>query len=303
MHHNKLIQQFLDDNPDWVDVTCDWYRRRLIDFAEFLRAKRKIDDLAAVQPADINAYLGRLRRQKLAYSTRYGSYTIIQAWFRWLRRRRHIPANPFTDPDCGLKRPRKVRRRTRPVTIDHMRQMIQAARLCESDIACRDRTMMLLLATTGMRREELVTITLLDVDFEAETIYLTGKAEHQRKVKLVPLAARALKKWLAIRPDTQAPPIFISMHASKKGLHHALRPDAVNDRLIYWRDQAGLPRISVSPHKWRHAFASYIAKSGNIFALQELLGHTDISTTQLYVFTPDEELRDLVDRYGPPDLE
>lgn len=302
MHSHNLIQEFLNDNPDWTEVTCDWYRRRLKDFVEFLRDQRKIDNLATVQPPDINAYLGRLRRQKLAYTTRYGSYTIIQAWFRWLWRRRKIPANPFNDPDSGLRRPRKVRRRTRPVTIDHMRQMLQAARLCEADIAVRDLAIMLLLATTGMRRQELVAITLLDVDFQAETIYVTGKGEHQRKVKLVPLASRSLQAWLKIRPDTQEPVIFISMHTSKKGLHHGLQPDAVNDRLIHWRDQAGLPRISVSPHKWRHAFASFISRSSNIFALQELLGHTDISTTRLYVHTSDEELRDLVDRFGP-DLE
>jgi len=299
MNWTGYIQQFLDDQSDWTTITCNWYRRRLTDFTNFLHSERRIDDPAAVEPWDINAYLGRLRRQGLAYTTRNGAYTIIQAFFRWLRRRRKITADPFADPDSGIKRPRKIRKRTRPISIDHMRQLITAARCSESDIAYRDTAIMILLATTGMRRQEIVNLSLTDIDFDQALIYLAGKGEHERKVVLVPLAARALRAWLAIRPDTRHPAVFVSLHDSKKGKTHALRPDAINDRLIHWRDVVGLPRVSVSPHKWRHAFASHIARGGNIFALQELLGHTDIATTQIYIHTPDEELRRLVEEFGP----
>ncbi|MEW5959890.1 MAG: tyrosine-type recombinase/integrase [Chloroflexota bacterium] len=299
MNWYELIEQFIDDQPDWTDRTCAWYRRCLVDLINFLRTERNITDPADIEPPDINAYLGRLRRNKLAYNTRNGAYTIIQAWFRWLRLRRKIPNNPFADPESGLKRPRKIRKRVRPATVKQMQQMITAARCCESDIACRDLAIMILLATTGLRRAEIVKLTLTDIDFDEEEIYLTGKGEHERKVVLLPVATQALRAWLDIRPDAREPVIFISLHGSKKGRHHALLPDTVNDRLIYWRDLAGLPRISVSPHKWRHAFASHISRAGNVFALQELLGHADIATTQIYVHTPDEELRRLVEAYGP----
>jgi site-specific recombinase XerD len=299
MNRYDLIQQFIDDQPDWSDRTCAWYRRRLVDFTDFLCIERHITNPTDVQPWDINAYLGRLRRNGLAYNTRNGAYTIIQAWFRWLRLRRIIPNNPFADPDSSLKRPRKIRKRTRPASVKHMRQMITTARCCESDIACRDMAIMMLLATTGMRREEIVKLTLNDIDFEEQVIYLAGKGEHERKVVLVPAANLALQLWLDIRPDSREPVVFISMHGSKKGKCHSLRPDAINDRLVRWRDLAGLPRISVSPHKWRHTFASHISRSGNIFGLQELLGHTDISTTSIYVHPSDDELRRLVENYDP----
>ncbi len=92
--------------------------------------------------------------------------------------------------------------------------------------------------------------------------------------------------------------IFVSLQANKKGQYIFLRPDALNDLLIKWRTKADVPEhISVSPHKWRHAWASKIASSKDVFALQALMGHTDIRTTLIYVHQNIENLRELVTTY------
>ncbi|MCB0156140.1 MAG: tyrosine-type recombinase/integrase, partial [Anaerolineae bacterium] len=147
------------------------------------------------------------------------------------------------------------------------------------------------LATTGMRREEIVKLRFDQIDLECKTIRIRGKGEHERPAFIRDDALVALEDWLEVRPETEATTVFVGMKASKKGTHHPLRPDAVNDLLIKWRDVATLPNISVSPHKWRHTFATYAAKAGNPFALQILMGHTDMKTTRIYVHPDGDELR------------
>lgn len=293
----RLIDRFINEQPDWHQRTSNYYLARLNRLAKFM-SERGLTDPGQIDAEALNCFFGSLRRSGYAWSTRNGAYTAARAFFIWMVRRKITSYNPFTDPNSGLKRPRKVRSVIKPITQTHIRAIMAAASASKSLLACRDLAIMLLLATTGMRREEIVTLTINDIDMAEGKISITGKGGHQRQGYITPEAQQAVEAWLKKRPASKDTTVFVSLHASKRGKFHALDPDAINDMLIKWRNHAGLPNISVSPHKWRHAFATQVAaKAKNPFALQVLLGHTDIKTTSIYVHPDDDELRRAAEEY------
>ncbi|MCP4361909.1 MAG: tyrosine-type recombinase/integrase [Chloroflexi bacterium] len=296
--YHQLVDEFVAEQPEWCERTCDWGRARLKPFVEFL-SKEGITDPKAIEARHINRFLGILHKAKLSWSTRNGTYTVIRQFCRWMRRRRIIDDNPFSDPDNGLKRPRKVRKEIKPLPVRYMRQMIAATREDDSPIARRDEAIMYVLATTGVRREEIVELTFDKIDLECRTIQVRGKGGHERPAFLRDDTLVALQEWLDIRPATKAATVFVSMHPNKKGMYQPLEPDAINGLLIRWRNVAGLPNMSVSPHKWRHTFATYASRAGNPFALQILMGHSDMKTTKIYVHPDDDELRRVALDFGP----
>lgn len=288
---NQLINRFINEQPDWHRRTSNYYQVRLTRLAKFM-AERGLTEPDQVDAEALNCFFGSLRRAGYAWSTRNGAYTAARAFFIWLTRRKIIANNPFADPNSGLKRPRKVRTAIKLISQTHIKAIINAARAQKSLFACRDLAIMLLLATTGMRREEIVTLTINDIDMAEMKINITGKGGHQRGGYLSDETRQAIEDWLQRRPVSKYNTVFVSLHPSKQGKFHSLNPNAINDILTRWRNHAGLPPISVSPHKWRHAFATQVAaKAKNPFALQILLGHTDIKTTSIYVHPDDDELR------------
>ena len=177
--------------------------------------------------------------------------------------------------------------------------MIEAAEADGSVIALRDAAIMRLLLTTGMRGEEITMLKLDSIDFETGEILIEGKFDNQRPGFLRPTTLAAVNLWLEKRPHTFDRALFVGLHPSRRGIHHELRPNAVNEILLKWRDQTGLPKVSVSPHKWRHRFATELARGQNPFALQDLLGHADIATSAAYVHSSLEVRRCLMMSYGP----
>jgi integrase/recombinase XerC len=296
---NEMIEEFLTDQSDWSQRTVEWYRARLRPFGEFL-AEQGVNYPQAIEVRHINRFLAKLREANLSWSTRNGCYTAIQAFFGWLRRMKLVRKNPFNDRDSGLKRPRKTKKVVHDIPLEYIRQMIEVAEAEDTVMNRRDAAIMRLLATTGMRREEVIRLSLNDLDMERGDIrMIRGKGDNERLGFLKAETVKALRHWLEARPKTDNQAIFISLQANKKGLHQELNPDAINDVVKKWQKQAGLPEISMSPHKWRHTFATALAKAKNPFGLQALLGHSDIKTTSIYVHCDREVLYQMVRDFGP----
>jgi site-specific recombinase XerC len=289
----QLVHEFFEhQGGDWADKTAQWYAARLKVFIAFAESS----GLAAGQltAADLNRFNGYLRRAGLAFGTRQGTRTALKAFVRW-RCRRFRLANPFDDPD--YKRPRKERRVREMISLNHAQRMIRAAEKSNSLMGQRDAAIMRLLLTAGLRREEIIRLELGYLDLDSRELKVVGKFGHQRLVSLRVTTPTALKRWLAKRPETEGKSLFVTLYG--RNPYRRLWPNAINDLLIRWRDAAGLPKISVSPHKWRRRFATELAKGQNPFALQLLLGHSDITTTNDYVISQPDTLRDLIDQYGP----
>lgn len=291
---NRLVEEFLESKAARRDdKTVDWYRARLAHLLRFV-AERDLNP-RQVTAAELDLFLGRLKRQKLAASTRKGTLIGVSAFFTFLRDRRYIKSNPFD----GFEPVARERTVVEPLDLSTAYRMIHAAEMDRSPYGVRDAAMMRLLLSTGARREELTTLRLDCLFLEANQLIIRGKFDHERLAFLLPATRLALERWLAARPACEALTVFVTLHPDPSGIHHEMRPDAINDLLVKWRTRAGLPKRSVSPHHWRHLFATELGRSKNPFALQVLLGHADISTTSGYVHANPATLADLVQRYAP----
>lgn len=291
---NELVAEFVAGKEARRDEqTTDWYRARLRHWVEFAQERELTP--AAVRSTHLDAFFGLLKRARYAYNTRMGTLTALKAFFKWLAKRKLIKQNPFTEFEPLTKE----RSEMQPIPLPFAYRMIHEAETDGSPYGIRDAAIMRLLLTTGIRREEVVRLRLDQVYLDLGQALLRGKFDHQRRAPLKSTTATALRRWLAARPPTRSEVVFVSLHPDRQGVYQAMRPDAINDVLVKWRDRAGLPKVSCSPHKWRHRFATEMKRAGDPFSLQQLLGHQDIASTRIYAHTSPEELLDLVERFGP----
>lgn len=273
--------------------TVEWYEDRLNHWLAFVGEEEVKPRKVTV--VHLDTFFAQMRAAGYKYNTRQGTAKALGSFFRWLHRFKHIKRNPFDDFE-PLDKQRDV---LEPIPTSFAYGMIKAAEGHSSIYGIRDAAIMRLMLTTGARREEVVVLPLVDVDLIHSQIILTGKFGHRRQAYLKPTTLTAIRRWLEYRPKTPDVAVFISLHPSKKGIYCQLEPEAVNDLLIKWRDKAGLPRVSVSSHKWRRRFATELARAKNPFGLSALMGHVDLTVTSSYVFNSSDELRELVMGYAP----
>ena len=249
-----------------------------------------VEDWSAVDGRLALAYVAHLHRAGLGGKSIQRSLSAARSFYRHMLRSAIVSANPFT----GVVAPKSRKRLPESLSVD------QAARLVDLGdgdwFVARDRAILELLYSSGLRLAELVSLDLADVDLAEEVVRVTGKGS---KVRLVPVgrfARDAIRRWLstrsvAVRPGEQA--LFVGRNGQRLG------PRAVQLRLRYWarRQGAGIP---VHPHMLRHSFASHLLESsGDLRAVQELLGHAHISTTQIYTHLDFQHLARVYDGAHP----
>lgn len=292
---NTLTQNFISSKRARLDKkTIDWYSAKLKTWGAF--ASKRGRKPKQITVADLDQFFGELKAANLKYNTRKGQLVATKAFFKWLRKHRHIKQNPFDEFEPLPKERDSI---VEPIPLSYAYRMIRAAESDVSPYGPRDAAIMRMLLTTGARREEVSALQMSQINLDTGTVIFDGKYGHRRVVPLRATLVSALERWLTRRPFTESSAVFVSLHPNKKQMYAGLRPDAINDILIKWRDAAGLPAVSVSPHKWRHRFASALKKAGDPFSMQMLLGHSDISTTQRYVHASPEELAAIIFRFGP----
>ena len=235
----------------------------------------------------------------------------VRCFYAWLLRSRIIGSNPAAD----VQAPRPKRRLPSTLDADQMASLLApggdpAARpgdagparpggpvIDESDpLIVRDRAILELFYSSGLRLAELAGLDLVDLDAADRTVRVTGKGD---KVRVVPVGApalEALEAWLAVRVDIAAPG-EMAIFVSKRGTRLARR--TIQQRVKLWARRRGTP-VGVHPHMLRHSFASHMLESsGDLRAVQELLGHASISTTQVYTHLDFQHLAHIYDRAHP----
>jgi integrase/recombinase XerC len=213
----------------------------------------------------------------------------LRSFYQYLLREGVVSANPAV----GLRAPKAPRRLPKTLDVD------QTARLLDWDsndpLAIRDRAIMELLYSSGLRLSELLNLEVSDLDLKDGTVRVTGKG---RKMRVVPVgrhARSALQQWLGIRTTftTQASVLFLSRRGER------LAPRTVQQRLQQWGSKRGLP-MRLHPHMLRHSCASHVLESSSdLRAVQELLGHADIATTQIYTHLDFQHLAKVYDNAHP----
>jgi integrase/recombinase XerC len=217
---------------------------------------------------------------------------MLSAWrslFRYLVRDHGCACNPF----LGIRPPKSAKRLPKALSPD------EAARLLEFEPdgtgARRDRAMFELFYSSGLRLSELIGLRMQDVDVGAETVRVTGKGDKTRIVPVGRLALEALRAWLAVRAAAGPAGDLLFPGASGKPIH----PRTVQRRLQARALAQGISQ-PVHPHMLRHSFASHVLQSsGDLRAVQEMLGHASISSTQIYTHLDFQHLAQAYDAAHP----
>jgi integrase/recombinase XerD len=281
------------------------YGRDLEDFIAFLG--QRASSLVAAEPADVSAYLRGLSHAAMAPASRARRLSAIRQLFKFLAAEGAVA----DDPSHGFAGPRKARAIPKTLSVGEVDCLIEAARSRTQTANGRERARALrlcalleMLYATGLRVSELVTLPRSVLAGDGRVLTIKGKGGRERIVPLNRAAREALDRFLAVdaRPaGTQGTPSPTSkwLFASRGAEGHLTRQRLAQE-LKDLAMAAGLDPERVSPHVLRHAFASHLLDRGaDLRSVQQLLGHADISTTQIYTHVLEERLKTLVFKHHP----
>ena len=284
--------------------TLDAYRRDLADFSGFLERGRIA--LLDVEPADISAYMGELGAAGLAPASRQRRLSALRQLFKFLTIEGHTPEDPSTNATA----PKKGRALPKILSVAEVDRLIEAAARRTETTSGRERVRALrlnalieVLYATGLRVTELVTLPRNVLAGDGRVLTVRGKGGRERIVPLTRPAMLALDRFLTIgwHGETDvarmAPTKWLFPSRGAEG--HLTRRRLAQE-LKTLAEAAGLDPARVSPHVLRHAFASHLLDRGaDLRAVQQLLGHADISTTEIYTHVLEERLKQVVFEHHP----
>lgn len=288
-NHVDSYFDYLKNERGLAVLTIKAYRRDLEQLLKFLESE-EIDQPELVNQHHIRAFIAQRHRQGLGGQSLQRLLSAVRSFFRWMMREgfaRHNPATPVKAP----KSPRHL-----PATLD----ADSIARLldipCDTALAIRDKAIMELFYSSGLRLSELATLHWEQIDLVSGMVTVTGKGNRSRMVPVGRIATEALLEWRKTRgqfASFEEPHVFVS----RRGNPIAIR--TIQARIRYWARRQGMPQ-NIYPHLLRHSFASHMLESsGNLRAVQELLGHADISTTQIYTHLDFQHLAKVYDKTHP----
>ncbi len=267
------------------------YRADLADFLESL-SKRKVASLDQADKDTILAYLYTLQMKGRSSATISRHLAALRMFFRFLVREGTLPIDPTADLESP-KQHQKLPRVLNAEEVDRLLGQPMSGEPC----GVRDKAMLELLYATGIRVTELISLDLEHIHIDNGFIRCYGKGKKERMVPLGDVAARCLQEYLdrgrpkLMRDKNQA--FFVNQHGrrlTRQGFWKILRKYAKS---------AGITK-EVSPHTIRHSFATHLLENGaDIRSVQEMLGHSDISTTQIYTHLTKNKLKEIYDRTHP----
>jgi integrase/recombinase XerC len=262
------------------------YATDLTEFTRFL-AGEKIAGPAAVDTRVIRAYLARLHQRRLAKATIARKLAAVRSCFRFLARRGALEANPARQ----VRSPRLGRRLPSFLPKDEATQLLDAAPE-PTAAGARDRALLELLYASGLRVAEGCGLDLEDLDEARHTVRVLGKGEKERVVPVGETALEALAGYLAMR-GRQRGPLFLNARGGR------LTPRSAHRIVRRLARRAGISQ-RVTPHTLRHSFATHMLGEGaDLRLIQELLGHSRLSTTQRYTHVSPEHLMRVYDAAHP----
>jgi integrase/recombinase XerD len=271
--------------------TVEAYARDLAKFAQFLEKKGWALDEAG--PAGIREFLSRLNRQQLESRTIARQIVALRHFYRYLRREDFIASNPTEN----LESPRIwniLPKYLSPGDVEAL--LAQPAE--DGPLGIRDRAILEMLYGTGLRVSELISLRIADVHLEAGYVRTLGKGNKERIVPAGQMAVAAVEKYLGgprakLLGSRASGYLFISRRGGK------LTRQAVWLLLSRYGRMAGLSQ-RITPHLLRHSFATHLlARGADLRSLQMMLGHADVSTTQIYTHVVTERLQEIYQRYHP----
>jgi integrase/recombinase XerC len=285
------------------------YQRELIGFATYMGQRHPATEMVdAIEHVQIRAYLGMLLERGLSKASTARALAAIRSWFKWLARAGHVQQNVAS----LVATPRLPKHLPRVPSIEQMNRVVDSVEEDAASWPSRDRAILELLYGCGIRNAELVGLNLNDIHWANEAILVRGKGQKQRYVPLGDAAAEALRAYLDERKARLAakfgakvpatPALFLSLQLrglGNRGGEGRLTTRSVGRIVKRVAVMRGLS-ADVHPHTLRHAFGTHLLEEGaDLRAIQELLGHERLSTTQRYTQLTTAQLEAVYDRTHP----
>lgn len=288
-----LLEEMLRAERGASDNTVQAYRRDLAHLAAFLTGENATLDGAG--PDDLSAYLAALDRAGMAPRTAARRLSAMRQFYSFL----HAEGRRGDNPTLTLEAPRRGRPLPKLVSEEEVDRLLEAAGGRPGPEGVRLAALMQLLYATGMRVSELVGLPLAAAVRDPRLILVRGKGGKERLVPLNQAAREAVQAWVEVRSRNPRLAASRFLFPSRSGAGHLTR-HRFGQLLKELAVTARIDPAKVSPHVLRHAFATHLLNRGaDLRSVQQMLGHADISTTQIYTHVLDERLRRLVEDHHP----
>ena len=290
-----LLDQFLSYltvEKGLAKKTLEAYSHDLNRFLNYLQEK-KIEDVLGVTKLDVRAFLLTLKAKKLSNKTVVRNLVAIRTFFRFLTQEGKLESNPVED----LESPQLAKTLPEILSLQEVEQLLETPKP-QTPLGIRDRSMLEMLYATGMRVSELVSLQMNQLNLEGGYVLLLGKGSKERAVPIGGEAIKRVSDYLKgarqkLSKGKESPFLFLNRSGRKMS------------RQVFWKNiksygrRAGI-RKKITPHLLRHSFASHLlARGADLRSVQMLLGHADISTTQIYTHVTGERLKQVHKRYHP----
>ncbi len=271
----------------WSPKTTESYRSDLLHADAFFRTKRS--DLMLIEQSEVLGYLASLRQEGLKESTIQRRRSALSTWFSYLQDQGIRDDHPARN----LPKIRKSRSLPKLLSEQHVEALL-AAPDTTTPTGVRDRCMLEILYATGLRVSELVSLSLANIDMAGGLVRVIGKGDKERLVPFGEEAERWLQEWLMLRPMKPGCSFLFAGRGGK-----AMTRQNFWLRIKQYAAQAGVFPLP-SPHTLRHAFATHLLNHGaDLRAVQMLLGHSNITTTEIYTHVAKARLHELVNQSHP----
>lgn len=286
-----LVDSFIDylaGSRGYAENTLSSYQRQLTLIANALEAQA-LHDWSHLQPRAVESLMLSWRRREVGIPSIQQRLAALRSFCDYLLENNQLDSNPAR----LVQAPKGPRRLPKNLDVDAMSHLLDEEPV--GDMALRDRCMFELMYSSGLRLAELVSLNVVDIN-QSRELRVTGKGNKTRIVPFGKEAERWLKRWLDARrqwPGGYEDALFLSQQGKR------LSARSVQLRLKKWGLQRGIPD-NLHPHKLRHSFAAHMLESsGDLRAVQELLGHANLSTTQIYTHLDFQHLAKVYDNAHP----
>jgi len=290
MKMRQLLKKFLDYlslQKNCSSNTLRGYRRDIFQFINFLK-KNKIKSFKSISYEDLLSYLGYLRNYGYSETTIGRKVASLKSFFKFLSARKIIKSNPV----ALLSSPKKPDRLPDFLTLEEVEKILNIPSE-KNWQSLRDKAILELLYSTGIRVGELTSLKIGDIDFFQELIKVKGKGKKERIVPIGRYALKALIEYIERRPNKKEKNVFLNKYGKP------LSERSVERIIDKFSKKAGIGK-KITPHTFRHTFATHMLDRGaDLRTVQELLGHERITTTQIYTHLTVEKLKEFYNKTHP----
>lgn len=292
----KYLAAFLDylrDQRRYSPHTCKSYQRDLELFYDYLETQQ-YDAISLENGQAIRRFASARHRQKISPRTIQRQLSAIRSYYNYLIKQGLATSNPAD----LVQAPKSENHLPNTLDVDQLQQLLNFS--AKTTIEKRDKAILELFYSSGLRLSELVQLDLSNIDLKQSLIQVIGKGNKARQLPIGRIANQAIKDWLKVRDqflkeslDDQTQAVFLSKQCKR------ISTRSIQQRVKYWATKQGLAE-NLHPHLLRHSFASHMLESSSdLRAVQELLGHSDINTTQIYTHLDFQHLASVYDKAHP----